>query len=297
MDLLTRLVKEAERVRGGHGAWHPEAHATIQRELREAIPVRIQNVADYLYMDIDQEQFDWEGDFPNIAPPWPKFFMWFRATPTIRSEGKVFPNPASGAEMGYLFLAKDVGAKDARWGVNCFCFLSGPAGTLMKFVVFKVTDEGRYSPIDGRLKNERLSVLGSPLLSWPSGESVGDDYLQQHSSADLTAWMAPALLAISFCHCKNVTITTEKLADKVVAKRIRKHGWSPTETHELQIEPMRKALHDAAGTDLKRSLHIMRGHFKDYRDGRGLFGKIHGMFWWDFRLSDPSHPHQYTVKP
>jgi hypothetical protein len=109
--------------------------------------------------------------------------------------------------------------------------------------------------------------------------------------------MTPVLLATSFCHCKNVAVKTERIPDKVVAKLVRQHGWSPTEIHELQIDPMRKALHEAGGADLKRALHIMRGHFKDYREGRGLFGKVHGVFWWPFQLKDSSHPHTYDIKP
>jgi len=294
LDLLTRLVKEAPKLRGG--IWDPLARATLGRELQEAIPIRIQNVADYLYMDIDQEDFHWERDFPNIAPPWPKFFMWFKATPTIRSEGRTIENEARQVEMGYLFLAKDTGNEEARWGVNCLYFMAGPAVTLFQYVAFKVTAEGRYFPWDGK-PSERLSVLGGPLCLWPSGEIVGERAFQQTVTDGMTAAMTPALLAVSFCHCKNVALKAEKLPAKLVARRIRKHGWSPSQIHELHIEPMRKQLQTAGDSDLKRSLHIMRGHFKDYRDGRGLFGKHQGVYWWPFRLTDPSHTHRYTVSP
>lgn len=27
-------------------------------------------------------------------------------------------------------------------------------------------------------------------------------------------------------------------------------------------------------------LHLVRGHFKDYEEGKGLFGKLHGRWWW-----------------
>ena len=30
---------------------------------------------------------------------------------------------------------------------------------------------------------------------------------------------------------------------------------------------------------------IVRGHFKDYSHGKGLFGKFKGQFWWSQRLT------------
>jgi hypothetical protein len=30
---------------------------------------------------------------------------------------------------------------------------------------------------------------------------------------------------------------------------------------------------------LKKALHIVRGHFADFTEGRGLFGRHHGLFW------------------
>ena len=47
---------------------------------------------------------------------------------------------------------------------------------------------------------------------------------------------------------------------------------------------MKKVLKTEGGIDevgLQRALHICRGHFKDYRDGKGLFGKHKGLYWWD----------------
>lgn len=35
---------------------------------------------------------------------------------------------------------------------------------------------------------------------------------------------------------------------------------------------------------LKRALHICRGHFKNYSNGKGLFGKYKGLYWWDMNL-------------
>jgi hypothetical protein len=38
-------------------------------------------------------------------------------------------------------------------------------------------------------------------------------------------------------------------------------------------------------TGLKKALHIVRGHFKDYTKGSGLFGKYQGIYWWDAHVA------------
>jgi hypothetical protein len=51
----------------------------------------------------------------------------------------------------------------------------------------------------------------------------------------------------------------------------------------LNIHPIKKILEiegQSQKTGLKMALHICRGHFKDFTE-RGLFGKYHGLYWWD----------------
>jgi hypothetical protein len=66
---------------------------------------------------------------------------------------------------------------------------------------------------------------------------------------------------------------------------------------------MQKTLREAAGADgsLKHALHICRGHFKDYREGSGLFDKFRGMYWWDMHTRGSSKLGEirkdYDVKP
>ena len=39
-----------------------------------------------------------------------------------------------------------------------------------------------------------------------------------------------------------------------------------------------------AGDRTGRRLHLARGHFKDFRNGPGLFGKYKGIYWWDQQM-------------
>jgi len=36
----------------------------------------------------------------------------------------------------------------------------------------------------------------------------------------------------------------------------------------------------ATGANWRNALHICRGHFKNFSNGRGLFGKFKGRYWW-----------------
>lgn len=102
--------------------------------------------------------------------------------------------------------------------------------------------------------------------------------------------MNAQLLAISFLHCRNVTMherTHAPAESKARAEAIQARaaqGERPFfRYHVLNIEPVRKVLADAGarpgGEGVKRALHIARGHFADYSNGRGLFGKYHGIVW------------------
>lgn len=94
----------------------------------------------------------------------------------------------------------------------------------------------------------------------------------------------PALLAIALMHCKNVEILATELEVKLSQAHAKRHGRPLVRFHTLNITPMKEVLKRegrAEETGLRLALHICRGHFKDYRGGAGLFGRLQGLFWWD----------------
>lgn len=82
-------------------------------------------------------------------------------------------------------------------------------------------------------------------------------FKQAGNSPDLNLLTVP-LFTLSLMRCKNITL--EKIPD--------------TRYHNLLIFPI-------AGRDRQAQMTIRRGHFKDYRQGRGLFGKHHDLYWWE----------------
>lgn len=102
----------------------------------------------------------------------------------------------------------------------------------------------------------------------------------------------PALLTISFLHCKNVTLLEPPPVSQVSpqrAKKSKKHRQTQAKPngprltyHILDIEPMKQVLKTEGHIEqngLKKALHICRGHFANYEQGKGLFGKYHGTYW------------------
>jgi hypothetical protein len=129
-----------------------------------------------------------------------------------------------------------------------------------------------------------------------------DEDLQELCAISMQ-FLQPFWLAISLMHCKNVTATRESIAPKLAkaaqARRRPRFSYSV-----LDIKPMTRVLEVEGGIDsgvgLRQALHICRGHFKDCRDGRGLFGKHKGLYWWEQNLrgsiEQGVHDKDYRVK-
>lgn len=290
MDLLLRLVKEAPALPEMRDPLAIKRDALLH-DLKVAIPIRIQNVADYLFLETDQDDFQLNHDFPNLAPPWPIFFMSYKMPSRVQLKNKWQPNPSAGVEYGLLFAA-DEDRATGGWSVRSVIWAAQLPQTVMQGIIWRISREGECLSAEGTpFAGDTMTYLATPIFRWPTGEVLLERRIE------LQPFFAP-FLAISFCHCKNVDILREPVPPKVKAKRERTHGWSPDAWHALKIEPMRRQLRGAGANEpggLKRALHITRGHFKDYREGRGLFGKVHGMWWWDNRLTDSSHPHRYRI--
>lgn len=116
-------------------------------------------------------------------------------------------------------------------------------------------------------------------------------------------FLCTGLLTLSFLHCKNVALKTveepgsleqpppasrkaqKQKRQKQTAIRDQQQPVQPPPTvtyHILDVEPMKKVLRtegQAEQQGLKRAMHICRGHFAHYEEGKGLFGKYHGTYW------------------
>lgn len=129
-------------------------------------------------------------------------------------------------------------------------------------------------------------------LHWSKRGETYNDYesgLTDQGHRVLFDLATPLFMALTLMSCKNVELEDNYPLTALSEKHKHKHKRSLTTFKTIKVNPMRTVKHY---TDLDTQqpsnsqpsntpLHIVRGHFKDFRDGKGLFGKYKDVFWWD----------------
>ena len=261
-------------------AWIDYAQHAMHAASDPDLPILlIDNVAKHFYEESDQEHWRIDRDFPNIAPPFKSFWVEFKMARIIHSKeegdtdvSKWLPQ---GGRVGQLFYALDPSEvtaegvpENCKWIYWCDMWTDyhradavadGPQGAAF----IAVDAEGR--------------AIGNPWMHSYGGDEACE------AMKNIMAWYNPTLLAISFLHCKNVTLVDNVVDAPLAKKWASKHGGQrPVAYKTLVIEPLKAILRKegrAHEHGLQKALHICRGHFADYTGGRGLFGKYHGKFW------------------
>jgi hypothetical protein len=182
----------------------------------------------------------------------------------------------------------------ARWHYTIFTFVQmashDPIIGPVQYGTTLVSASGTIVPVP--------SVTGVPqdtVWGVSHGEALSTDEGAQLAELGNT-FLMPMWLGLSFMHCKNVTLRHE---DPCHSRKPPKPGerCRRLHYHVLNIKPMQDVLRREGHSEtqgLKKSLHICRGHFKDYRT-RGLFGKYQGLFWWESHIRGHS-AHGVTLK-
>ena len=123
---------------------------------------------------------------------------------------------------------------------------------------------------------------GSIFVQSPEIEGVRKEVAFEFSNG-LGELLGPALLTVSFLHCKNVDRIPVDPPPKLSRKAERRHGRPLAQYYALDIRPMQRILDyegEAQTTGLRHALHFCRGHFKTYTAESPLFGKHSGEYWW-----------------
>lgn len=275
-SLLHDLIRTSPFVRG----LGPSLEQ-IRPYLQEATVFWVQNVADYLFEEDDKEEWSVLDDFPRIRPPFELVWLEWNSPDFIRSGGQVTPvtgksvhgvltrwtpTATGGILTGFVFMRLDSPPDDMVVNVPL------PQFDYLGRYFIRVKETGEPEPWDA----------ANPMLL---DASAPENMAFMHSTTSL---IGPALLAISFLHCRNVTTHTVA-ATRPAGKRVRRRGDGIKYT-VLDIRPMQRTLR-ATGetTGLRQALHICRGHFKNYTAEKPLLGRYAGTFWWADQVRGAAH--------
>jgi hypothetical protein len=276
--------------------------ARTRRMLHGSNVVLIDNVAEYYYSHhVDAKRGpDGPEQFPQLAPPFPMAFYEYTLPPWMYDT--LFNDAENGApralnQVGVLVTAvetSDIHVNASEHSplssVLSECKIGLPPKWYLCIELFAGdrTDRIPWSPVlrvgltvdaDGALAcDPRYGI-------WALDDRITDNSaIEQHRFWTLMPLVYPALLANSFLHCRNVSTEEHVPSAKLNKAYLRRHGLPLFRYKTLTIEPMKRILRKEGQVEangLSKALYICRGHFKDYRESAGLFGKHKGLFWWD----------------
>ena len=294
----------------------PLVGGQLQEAIRNAEVFIVDHVSDYYYQQ--GEQGIMPSHFPNCAPPFPLFWMESRR-PQCTFQKPFF---SLGYAWGFLFSSIELNdlsfdqrqqfleghfptdrpglqvvspMSEARWAYHIMGFLhTSPHEPInpwkihsfflvqanKAFIQVRDANNGMKSPYA-----HFASILPNDATPW------------KHSVPLIENLLLPFWLAIAFLHCKNV-ITAQVDPCHPQGKKKASMPCKRVHYHTLDIHPMREILRREGkqeSTGLKHALHSCRGHFRDYSQGRGLFGKHQGLYWFDQHLRGSS-THGVSVK-
>lgn len=139
-----------------------------------------------------------------------------------------------------------------------------------------ITTMHGYARIDGR------NVTGFGRWHWALDEH-GDPIASAHVREARTTRFVVIALAMSLTNCGNVDQDTRHPAPKLQRSRERRNKPPLVSYRTLVIRPVARSSASAPvdRSDAATRLHLRRGHFRDYRNGSGLFGqeRLRRVFW------------------
>lgn len=238
------------------------------------------NVAQFYYEASGQEYWDLSKHFPNIAPPFGMFWVEHKFPKVIHSDECGDTDVSTMAPKGRIGWLVIAAKREDVVGTNI------PPDTHWVITADSFTDYGiRRDEIQGSPGSVCLAIdKEGRLIDRPHMISFAADRWQEQMRQHI-GWLYPILLTICFMHCRNVKLVDNVVPPKLAKSYRAKHdGLTPTNYKTLIIEPLKEILRSEGRSHekgIQHAMHICRGHFKDYREGKGLFGKYHMLVWHD----------------
>ena len=227
-------------------------------------------------------------DLKCLVPPYKRFFIeWEKPLiPGAKRMGMQFvackPDEAESIARAIVGAgARSTPAKIAEFRQDPRCHW---IYITLDFLEFPFKNDGEHiSGLRGPYHIGTISVAedGSLLNFWMSHASAAlpKDESMQAAAASLVAWTT-----LSMLNCANIE-TIEHKAPEAFQKARTKGGKKPfVSYHTVRVDldktPRQVSAPSLPGDGTTPRLHKKRGHMKDYRRGKGLFGRYKGVWFW-----------------
>lgn len=227
------------------------------------------------------------SDLKCLVPPHKKFFVeWDQPRiPTAKRMGMLFVacTPELAEEIARSIIGEGARAtptKIAEFSSNIRCrwiYLT------LEFLEFAHKNDGEHiSGLRGPYHIGTMSVAedGSLLDFWMShGSVLSQDESLQVAAASLVGWTT-----LSMLNCANVGTIVHEAPEAFQKARV-KGGKKPLVSYhtvrvDLDKTPRAIGAKGLPGDESTPRHHKKRGHMKDYRGGKGLFGRYKGVWYW-----------------
>jgi len=271
--------------------------ASLRPCLAKAQCIEASNVARYFeetYVGEDKADRNFWGDLKCLVPPFEVFFVeWEKpCMPVALRMGVLFI--ACKPELAEATLRSIIGtnahttpkkidefrAKNPTWIYLTFDFLEFPNADRQHI-------SGLRSPY--HLGCISVSDDGSILDFWYSHASGA---ITKRESEIIGAATMPAFTTLAMLNCENIDSIEHQAPEPFQRSRVRKGKLPLVSYRTIQVN-LAKTPKAIAADELPavnsdgtvRRLHQKRGHMKDYRKGKGLFGKYKGLWYWGPQLA------------
>ena len=270
----------------------------IRKDLAASVVFSIDNVAEYYFANhVQAGGGDGPESFPNLAQPYPRVFFEYRLQPHMydalfdeadRGEERQLthvgalvitgsPSLISGPDWEQRYGPDGVQQSQCQWLQFVSLFSSNALDRDVCRISYKAV---LALAADGTLLTQPHMSLWHLRSDIPN--VIPDEICM--AIARLGLLVNPVFLAASLLHCKNTNTADHRPPPKLNKAYRRRHGRPLVSYKTLTVTPLMtrsKGVGASAGTGESKPLHLCRGHFKDYRNSAGLFGKHQGLFWWD----------------
>lgn len=277
----------------------------IPETLKTAVPVDVSEVGNWYYKEAEIPILDFRKDFPTLVSPWmaavyeykfPQYFHsitadkkgWYNA-PFVSLYGQNLCAVLTQEKITNDFQSYLQGESEI-WKEIKNQYPTDTVSFRQTLIIF-IGDKHEIKPIATIIT--LLDQDGRYLKM-----AIPEDFVNKKHQDAIRNLLYPIYFAINLMHCKNVR-TVDTVVEPKLRKLRLKVGKESFAWKQIVIDSMRKRVADAShggkGNTVNLALRIARGHWKDYTNGKGLFGKLRGRYWWD-DIADGSLGRNYAIK-